>query len=204
MAATNEIRTKTLSSYNQHVEEYLHKKDVLDEERTAAYWQGVDYFLSQLDHGDTIYEIESGSGYDAVKIEQLGFTVIRSDASSAFLEILNKHGRKAHYYDVLDGPLNKKVFAIYANAVLLHFNVELFRLALDNIFRSLRSGGYLCLGMKLGDFEGWRDKGLSGSRYFKFWHQDALRQELQKTGFEVLNEYVSADGSFIVITAGRN
>lgn len=143
MPAINEdvIRQETLASYDQHIEEYLHKKDILDEERTQSYWKGVEFFLGQLTMGETIFEIGSGSGYDSHRIESGGFIVIRSDASAAFIKQLKDSGYKADYYDVLDGPAPQRYAAIYANAILLHFNEQLFNQALDNVARSLEQGG---------------------------------------------------------------
>lgn len=200
----DEIRHKTLVSYDNHVEEYLHKKDVRDVERTQSYWPGVDFFLTKLGQGETIFEIGSGSGYDAQRIEGSGFTVIRSDASRAFIDRLREAGYQTEYYDVLDGPTPRKYAAIYANAVLLHCNEELFKQALSNIVSSLKTGGYLCIGMKLGDFEGWRNKGPGGERYFKYWSQASLRSSLEDHGFVCLNESLSSDKAFIVITAKKN
>lgn len=202
--SNDDIRRETIASYAEHTDEYLHKKDVVDTERTQAYWEGVEFFLSQLDAGETIFEIGSGSGYDAARIEEAGFSVMRSDASEAFISILGRSGVEAVHYDVLDGPTPERHKAIYANAVLLHFNKELFDRAVANIVDSFAPDGYLCLGMKVGDFEGWRYKGLSGRRYFKFWTQDDLRDELQQNGFTALNETLSNDGGFVVVTATRD
>lgn len=55
--------------------------------------------------------------------------------------------------------------------------------------------------MKLGNFEGWREKGLSGKRYFKFWNQDDLQASLLEHGFDVLDATPSVDGEFIIMTA---
>lgn len=199
-----DIHLATIASYDQYAEEYLHKKDLMDEQRTKNYWEGVSFFLNQLPAGSLIYEVGSGSGYDSTRIEALGFEVQRSDASNSLIKHLKETGFEVDYYDVLEGPLAMKSKAVYANAVLLHFDVTLFRRALANIVASLEEGGLLCLGMKLGDFEGWRDKGLSGARYFKFWTQKDLRLELVNQGLRALNEFVSTDGGFIVITATLN
>ena len=56
--------------------------------------------------------------------------------------------------------------------------------------------------MKLGDFEGWREKGLSGKRYFKFWKLTNLQAELTGAGFTMVNSYVTPTYDFTVITAG--
>lgn len=57
--------------------------------------------------------------------------------------------------------------------------------------------------MKLGDFEGWREKGLSDKRYFKFWQSDALQAELRKAGLNVLESYITPDKAYVVVTSKR-
>lgn len=198
-----EIISTTLASYSKHIEEYKNKKDKLDTKRTNAYWPGVEYFLDQLEPNSTIFEVGSGSGYDAIRIESQGFIVERSDIVDVFINNLKTAGYRVIKFSVLDTSLQKKQTAIYANAVLLHFNLELFRKALHNIYKSLKPNGLLCIGMKLGDFEGWRNKGLSGPRYFKFWHAPALHKELKEAGFDILNSFETKDKGFEVITAKK-
>ncbi len=101
-------------------------------------------------------------------------------------------------------PTDQQYPAIYANAVFLHFDAEQFSQALANVRLSLLDSGVLCLGMKIGDFEGWRKQGLSSERYFKFWRVPALEDAISTSGFDLLNSQVSGDGSFVVVTARKS
>ncbi|HTE57481.1 MAG TPA: methyltransferase domain-containing protein [Verrucomicrobiae bacterium] len=198
-----EAQRITLESYNTHIDEYVDKKELLDHDRTAAYWPGVEYFLDQLPPGQTIFEVGSGSGADARRTEAAGFRVQRSDAAESFRDLLQAQGHDVLAYNVLDQPPEKTYKAILANAVLLHCNTDQFRQAVSNLYQGLQSQGLLCLGMKVGDFEGWREKGLSGKRYFKYWQIPDLEQELQNAGFAVGHSYLVSDGGFAVITATK-
>lgn len=203
MINSTNIQKVTLDSYEQHIDEYIDKKDKRSPARTASYWKGVEYFLSLLPVGTNIFEVGSGSGYDADLIERKGYAVQRSDAVQAFISRMREQGKTVREYDVLSGPLVEPVTAIYANAVLLHFNEEQFRSSLHNLAASILKNGYLCMGMKVGDYEGWREEGLKGKRYFKYWPVDSLRSELEHAGFTVVNKSLSTDNEFVVITAKK-
>jgi hypothetical protein len=76
----DEAQKITIESYNQHISEYLDKRR-RQGNRTMAYWPGIEYFLHQLQPGQTIFEIGSGSGTDATTIEEFGYIVKRSDVT---------------------------------------------------------------------------------------------------------------------------
>jgi SAM-dependent methyltransferase len=198
----DEAKQITVQSYNNHLEEYVNK-DSTDDVRTLAYWPGVEYFLDQLPKGQQILEIGSGTGADALRIERKGFKVHRTDIAEAFIKHMRSNGYEAKTYDVLAAPYPIKQTAIFANAVFLHFTLEQFRTALGNVHTSLTEEGLLCMGMKLGDFEGWREKGLSGKRYFKFWQLQDLQTELAHTGFKVVHTYTTPNNDFAVITTKK-
>jgi hypothetical protein len=130
----------------------------------------------------------------------VGFAIALSDVTQSFLERLDRQGYSAEFYNVLDGPHPEKFHAIIANAVLLHFNEQQLRQTLHNIRLSLLPDGLFCVSIKLGDFEGWRDKGLSGKRYFKFWRLEDFEGELTKAHFKILNSFVTPLKDFAVIT----
>ena len=192
----------TIQSYNEHINEYI-EKDSSDDVRTLAYWPGVQYFLDKLQKGQEILEIGSGTGADARRIESRGFRVQRTDVAEAFLGHMRSNGCDARHFDVLEGAYGSPQHAIFANAVFLHFTQEQFRVALAHVLEILDGGGLFCMGMKLGDFEGWREKGLSGKRYFRFWELKDLQAELAKTGFRLVHSFVTPDEDFAVVTVAK-
>lgn len=197
---SDEVKKITIQSYNNHIKEYIEKVNN-DDSRLVAYWPGVEFFLSKLAKNANIFEVGSGSGSDARRIEREGFIVFRSDVTEAFVKFMRASGYDAKYYDVLEGPLFEKHLAIFANAVFLYFTLEQFRCAINNVSMSLTNGGLFCIDMKLGDFEGWREKGLSGKRYFKFWKLKDLQVEITKAGFVIMNSYITPGRDFAVITS---
>ena len=197
------INAVTIASYNKYAQEYI-DKDTNDNDRRAAYWPGVENFLNVLDPGTKIFEIGSAMGRHANIMEGMGFAVDRSDATRAFVEYLCAQGQNAQHYDVLVAAVPCKYDAIYAHAVLLHFSLVDFRKALSNIHASLNNQGIFCFSMKLGDFEGWREKGLSGKRYFKYWTVTDLKRELAQANYKILNIFTTPEADFVFITAQKN
>lgn len=198
-----DINQITIASYDKYIDEYI-RKDTQDIDRREAYWPGVENFLKLLKPNTEIFEIGSAMGRHAIAMEEAGFRVQRSDASKSFVEYLNQHGYTAMQYDVLSTELSEQYQAIYAHAVLLHFPLLEFRKALRTVHKSLEPDGVFCFSMKLGDFEGWREKGLSGRRYFRYWNVEDLTKELKSAGFNILNTFVTADSSFVFMTAQKS
>lgn len=198
----DEAQRVTIQSYNDHIEEYMQKVNA-DDVRTIAYWPGVQYFLDQLPPGQRIFEIGSGSGADAQRIEAQGFVVQRTDVTEAFLQRLRQRGHQAERFDILSEPSATKQVAIFANAVFLHFTPPQLHVALAHVQDMLTPDGLFCMGMKLGDFDGWREKGLSGKRYFKFWQLDDLQAALQQAGYGIVHTAVTPAKDFVVITAKK-
>lgn len=198
-----DINQITIASYDKYIDEYI-RKDSQDMDRREAYWPGVEHFMSVLKPNTEIFEIGSAMGRHASAMEKAGFKVQRSDGSRSFVEYLNKHGYTAKQYDVLSTDIVGKYQAIYAHAVLLHFPLLEFRMALRTIYKGLEPNGVFCFSMKLGDFEGWSEKGLSGRRYFRYWSVEDLCKELQSAEFSILNTFVTADDSFVFLTVQKS
>ncbi len=198
-----DVNKITIASYDCYIEEYI-KKDLSDIKRREAYWPAVDRFLLQLKPGSEIFEIGSAMGRHAKVMEENGFKVIRSDASRSFVNYLLSKGYEAQYFDVLNAELPDKYPAVYAHAVLLHFPLLEFRKALNTIRNGLNPNGLFCFSMKVGDFEGWCDKGLSGKRYFKYWNIKDLTKELKSAEFSITNKFLTEDESFVFVTAEKS
>lgn len=198
----NEAQSITIGSYNKHADEYFDKV-ANNSTREVAYWPGVERFLKLVPENETIFEIGSGSGRDAQRLEALGYTVQRSDITEAFVSHLRSEGYTAVTYNVLASPTNEKQSVIFANAVFLHFTDSQFITGLRNVHSSLIGHGLFCIGMKLGTFDGWREKGLGGKRYFKFWQVEALHSGIRAADFDVLDTFVTPDEDFTIMTCRR-
>ncbi len=189
-----------IKAYTKCANEYIEKVTINGSKRAIEYWPGVEKFLAMLEPEEVVFEVGSGSGQDAERIEQSGHPVIRTDVVDFFVQRLRSQGHKTRSYDVLKEEI-PACKAVYANAVFLHFNIHEFERALQNISAGLHSHGMLALGMKLGTFEGLRNKGLSTPRFFKFWELDDLRRYLGKNGFNVIDSYVTRTSDYVIIIA---
>ncbi len=187
-----------IKAYTMCAGEYIEKVTTDRSKRAIEYWPGVEKFLVMLEPEEVIFEIGSGSGQDAERIEQSGHPVVRTDAVDLFVQRLRAQGHKAQKYDVLKDEL-PACAAVYANAVFLHFDAQEFERALLNISVGLQSDGVLALGMKLGTFEGLRNKGLSAPRFFKFWKLDDLNRYLEKNNFNVVDTYVTQGKDYAIV-----
>lgn len=107
-----------------------------------------------------ILEIGSATGRDATHIEQrYGVSVMRTDATSAFVDRLRSQGYEAHLLNALTDDLGGPYSMIFANGVVSHFSE---RQAMDFIHRAVNSlvqGGILAFSIKVtmdrDEREGW-------------------------------------------------
>lgn len=187
-----------IKAYKMCAREYIEKVTTDRSKRAIEYWPGVEKFLAMLEPEETVFEVGSGSGQDAKRIEQSGHPVVRTDVVDLFVQRLRAQGYDARNYDVLKDEL-PAYSAVFANAVFLHFDTQEFERALQNISVGLQSDGMLALGMKLGTFEGLRNKGLSAPRFFKFWKLGDLNKYLEKNGFNVVDTYVTQGNDYAIV-----
>jgi len=80
--------------------------------------------------GAHVLEIGSGPGNDAVLLEARGLRVTRTDATKAFVAMMQADGFEAALLDVRTDDLGGPYDAVLADAVLLHLTRDEFALAL--------------------------------------------------------------------------
>lgn len=176
--------SKTLQSYEEHVKEYIQRTpqavsgDVKD-------W--IDRALTLVPKTGTILELGSAFGRDAAYIENKGFTVERTDATKAFIELLQGQGLKARVLNAISDDFGSDYAMVFANAVLLHFSPDETKRVLAKALRSLQQDGILAFTVKRGDGEKWTEDKLGAPRYFCFWQPDKLRQVVTDAGFEIVS-----------------
>jgi len=107
-----------------------------------------------------ILEIGSATGRDAAYIEdRYGASVMRTDATTTFVDRLRSQGHEAHVLNALTDDLGGPYSMIFANGVVSHFSEKQ---AMDFISRAVDSlvrGGVLAFSVKTtmgwDDQEGW-------------------------------------------------
>jgi 2-polyprenyl-3-methyl-5-hydroxy-6-metoxy-1,4-benzoquinol methylase len=143
--------------------------------------------------GATVLEIGSGPGVDADRLEALGFTVRRTDASRAFVELQRADGHDVDVLDVRTDDLGGPYDVVFAHAVLLHIDRGELPGVLARLRTAVRPGGLQALTLKEGDGEAWSGHKLELPRHFTFWRLEPLREALVAAGWEpVVLEATSA------------
>ncbi len=90
--------------------------------------------------GENILDVGCGEGTLAVEIERRGAKVIGIDMSAEMIEQCQAKGIEAYVGSVTDLPYNEAFDSVFSNA-MLHW-VKDARSAVQNIAKSLKSGGY--------------------------------------------------------------
>lgn len=163
--------------------------------------QILDYFAERTGVG-TALEIGSGPMRDVNYLRSKGVDILPSDFVDGFL---NKDD-KAIYFDVIKTDISKeKLFdAIIANMVLLHLTVGDFFLALENIYRHLKSDGFIAFSVKLNtkNDEGYRsyvsNHKVEADRHFTDYKLDYLRDLVVKDGLFQVDKIIQPDDRLIV------
>jgi SAM-dependent methyltransferase len=175
---------KTLKAYNDHIDQYIASM------ATTGYsdlmiW--LDEALALLPPGGLVLEIGTGTGREADYIESRGFKISRSDAASAFVDLLRKQGHEARLINALTDDFGGSYDMVIANAVLLHFTPEEARLVLKKALDSLRPGGIFAFTVKEGHGSEWSDAKIDAPRYFHYWQRPALETLVNDSGFTIVN-----------------
>ncbi len=171
---------KTLQSYESNINQY-------NSAAVPKVWGSVkewlDISLSMLPTKAHILEIGSAHGRDADYMESQGYKVDRTDAAKGFVDYQIKEGHKARVLNVLTDDFGGPFEMVYANAVLLHFNVEQVELILKKVRQSLKSNGIFAFSVKIGDGSNWSDSKIGAPRFFTYWREKPLRQLIEKSGY---------------------
>lgn len=75
---------------------------------------------------------------------------------------------------------------IYANAVLLHFDLEQTKHVLVKINNAVKPLGYFAFSVKIGVGESWSESKLNMPRFFKYWPEDSLKSVLDNSNFVIV------------------
>jgi SAM-dependent methyltransferase len=113
----------------------------------------LERFLACLTPGAQILDIGCGPGKHALVMQEKGFDVTARDASPEFVELARQSGLAAELGTFASLTATAAFDAIWASFSLLHTPKAEHATHIGAMARALRPGGYLYLGMKLGDGE---------------------------------------------------
>jgi SAM-dependent methyltransferase len=178
----------TVGAYDAYAEDYAAGTTVMPD----AVASNIARFVGAVGPGARVLEIGSASGRDALALEQIGLSVRRTDVSPGFVRHLRSAGYVADEMDPLRDELTDPLRdgtpydGVWANASLLHARRESLPIVLQRLAMVTRPGGTLHLTLKEGDGERWSVHGHVGApRFFTFWREDALRDALVRSGWDV-------------------
>jgi SAM-dependent methyltransferase len=178
----------TVRAYDTYAEDYAAGTSVTPD-AVAAH---IARFVGSLGAGARVLEIGSGPGRDAFALEQVGLNVRRTDLSPGFVRLMRSAGFDADELDPLRDDLTDPLRdgapydGVWANASLLHVRRDSLPVVLRRLAAVTRPGGLLHLTVKEGDGERWSVHGHVGApRFFTFWREDALRDQLMQAGWHV-------------------
>ena len=177
----------TVASYDESAEAYRDHAPAMPPETAAA----LDRFVAALPGGARVLEVGSGSGRDALALEERGLSVRRTDIAPGFVRLLRAEGHDADLVDPLaddlaDPARDAPYDGVWASASLLHVRREDLPHVLDNLASVTATGGPLHLAVKEGDGARFSTHGsVAGPRHFTFWREQPLREALSAAGWDV-------------------
>lgn len=159
MSKTN---NRTVESYNTHIQEYI---DGTPHEVLGGDKDWLDGLLADVSKDARILELGSAFGRDAEYLAGLGYAVECTDATSAFVDLLQQKSFDAKVLNAIADELPQGIDFVLANAVLLHFNRDETMLVIKKVFDSLNANGKFAFTLKQGDGEGWSEEKLGAPRF---------------------------------------
>lgn len=153
--------------------------------------------------GGHVLELGSGTGRDALELERRGYVVRRTDATRAFVEMMQADGYVADRLNAITDEYGGPYDAVYASAVFLHFD----RGELTAVLRkAARAAPVLAFAIREGKGEEWSNRHLDLPRHFVLWQEEPLRDLLTATGWAIerLERTKLAGGTWLQVLAVRS
>lgn len=192
---------KTISYYDSHAQDYL---DRVSRDRPDADLQS---FIESVPTGGVVLDLGCGPGNSAAMMQSAGLSVFAIDASLSMVktaqETFGINASHAHFQDLCDVD---KYDGIWANFSLLHAPRAEMPNNLARIHTALKPGGYLHLGLKIGDGE----KRDTLGRIYTFYQPAELNTLLTQASFTPHKRRIDVDGTmsmtgakdpFMIVTA---
>lgn len=154
----------------------------------------LDRFCAYLQPGARVVDVGCGPGRDLLSLAERGFWAVGVDLSAGMLRQALSRGAKrlvqadARALPFADGTLD----GAWACASLLHLPKAELPAALTEIRRAL-GHGHVCLILKCGEGESWRDDDQGQRRFFAYYHPAEVELALERAGFHVLHNYLEPD-----------
>ena len=177
----SETNSRTIESYNGHIQEYL---DGTPQEVSGVVKEWIDRTFADVPKDAHILEFGSAFGRDAAYLQDQGYHVHCTDATSAFVDLLQEKGFDASVLNAITDELPQDIDVVLANAVLLHFTRDEAIAVIGKVHNALSPGGTFAFTLKQGEGEEWSEEKLGAPRFFTYWTDEQIRAALTSTGFD--------------------
>jgi SAM-dependent methyltransferase len=164
--------------YEQRAEEYVRATG------TASHASLITEFLSELDAGTRIIDLGCGGGRDLSAFRRREFDAIGLDYSEALLRLARQYtDAPLVLADMQQPPFGNGTFgAAWALASLLHLPREKTPLALSEVWRILRPGGFFFSSVKSGSKDGPDQHG----RWFSYFGIEEWSSTVSAAKFDII------------------
>ena len=200
----SEANNRTVESYNAHIQEYI---DGTSHEVSGVVKDWLDGSLADVPKDARVLEFGSAFGRDAEYLAGLGYAVECTDATPAFVDLLQQKGFDAKVLNAITDELPQGLDFVLANAVLLHFTRDEASQVIKKVFDALNTNGKFAFTLKQGEGEGWSEEKLGAPRFFCYWTEPQIREVLESAGFcgvEISGDKETANATWLRIVAKKN
>lgn len=195
--------SRTIESYNAHIQEYI---DGTVHEVSGTVKEWIDRTFADVPRDAHILEFGSAFGRDAAYLQDQGYQVACTDATPAFVDILQEKGFNANVLNVITDELPQEIEVVLANAVLLHFTRDETTVVCKKVYDALNPGGTFAFTLKQGEGEEWSEDKLGAPRFFTYWTNEQIYGVLADVGFgdvSVWGDRTTAHSTWLQIIAKK-
>jgi ubiquinone/menaquinone biosynthesis C-methylase UbiE len=148
----------------------------------------LDRLAADLPRGARVLDVGAGPGIDSAELRRRGLHAVSLDFSRGMLlaGVREFPGPRVQG-DARRLPVaSSSMKAVWANASLLHFPPDDFRVALGEIARVLQASGVLYMTLKQGVGGEWESSRYGEPRFFQYWTGPDLDAALEASGFRII------------------
>ena len=163
--------------------------DYLDQRRDRSkLGPMVDHFAGFLSPGVLLLDVGCGPGFESGTLRRRGFRVVSIDLSCEMLRIAAREfPGPCVQANMMAMPFSSKIDGIWACASLLHLDRDATEIALGELYRVLKPGGHMFLGVKRGTGGEFNDRPFGKMRWFTYWEDRSIDGLLESIGFQVVS-----------------
>ena len=155
-------------------------------------------FIGMLPFGARVLDVGCAAGRDSAVLREAGFDVVGIDLSESLLELARKRvlGVDFQLMDARELNTELNIFdGVWAHAILLNLDRSEILGVFQRIWKVMKLGGVLLVGVKEGVGEKFIGEALveNMKRRETYFEQSKMGDFLRSSGFKIVKSYVSGD-----------